>query len=77
MLGNDPGADLIQRVVPGKRPKRSAGPVPPQDPHVVEPQESCSCPLKACKVKLEQLIGGEDPMLMQVDTDELISFGSR
>jgi len=30
--------------------------------------------LKACKVQLEELIGGKDSMLVKVDTDELISF---
>jgi hypothetical protein len=77
MLAHDPGTDLVQGVVPGKRPEMSTGPVPPEDSHVVELEQSCSCPLKACEVQLEQLIGGEDPMLVKVDTDELISLRSR
>jgi len=28
-------------------------------------------------VKLVELIGGENPMLVKVETDELISFGDR
>jgi hypothetical protein len=76
MLGYDPGADLVEGVVPGKRPEMSARPVSPEDSHVVELEQSCSCPLKACEVQLKQLIGGEDAMLIQVDTDELISFRS-
>jgi hypothetical protein len=27
--------------------------------------------------ELEQLIGGQKPMLMKIETDELISFGDR
>jgi hypothetical protein len=77
VLGHDPSADLVKRVVPRKRPKLSAGSVPPEDSHVVELEQPCSCPLKACKVELAKLIGGEDTMLIQVDTDELISFRSR
>jgi hypothetical protein len=33
--------------------------------------------LDAGEVKLEELIGGKDPMLVKVKTDELISFGDR
>jgi hypothetical protein len=76
MLGHDPGADLIQGVMPRQGSEMSARSVPPEDSHVVEPEQSCSCPLKACKVQLEHLIGGQNPMLVQVDTDELISFRS-
>jgi len=33
--------------------------------------------LDALEVKLEQLIGGKDSMLMKIETDELISLGNR
>jgi hypothetical protein len=36
-----------------------------------------TCSRDTREVKLEQLIGGEDTMLMKVRTDDLISFSSR
>ena len=52
-------------------------PVPPQHAQLVEPRQPCTCSLDALEVKFEQLIGGKDPVLVKVKTDELISFGNR
>ena len=43
----------------------------------MELEQPCSCALNACEVKLAKVIGGEDPMFIEVDKHELISFGSR
>jgi hypothetical protein len=43
----------------------------------MELRQPGSCSLDAVEVKLEQLIGGKDPMLMKIKTDQLISLGNR
>jgi hypothetical protein len=40
----------------------------------LELEQPSSCSLDAREVKLEELIGGEDPMLMEIETDELIAM---
>jgi hypothetical protein len=75
VLGNDHGADLVDDVVPGERPKMRTWSVPPDHTHLVELRETCSCSLDAGEVKLVKLMGGKDPMLMKMKADELISFG--
>jgi hypothetical protein len=38
----------------------------------MELEQPSSCSLDAGEVNLEELIGGEDPMLVEIETDELI-----
>jgi hypothetical protein len=49
----------------------------PDHPQVVELSKPSSCSLDAWEVELVELLGGENPMLVKVKTDELISFGER
>ena len=49
----------------------------PDHAKLVEPSKASSCSLDALEVKLVQLFGGKDPMLVKIKTDELISFGDR
>jgi hypothetical protein len=73
--GGDPGADLIQDVVPGERPVLDVGTDPPEHTELAEMHEPGPGTLDAREVKLIDLLGGEDPMLVEIDADELISFG--
>ena len=43
---------------------------PPEDSQLVEMQQPGSCALDAREMKLVQLFGGEDPMLVKIDADE-------
>jgi hypothetical protein len=43
----------------------------------VETREARSCSLRTREVELEQLLGGKDPVLVKIDTDELISVRDR
>jgi hypothetical protein len=47
----------------------------PDHAQLVQLSKPSSCSLDAWEVKLIHLLGGENPMLMKVKTDELISFG--
>jgi hypothetical protein len=77
MLGNDHCAELVQDVVPGKRAQMRTRAGAPDHPKLVEPTKASSCSLDALEVELVQLFGGKDPMLVKIQTDELISFGDR
>ncbi len=48
---------------------------PPQDSQLEEEKEPGSCSLDAREMKLIHLLGGENPMLVKVHADELISLG--
>jgi hypothetical protein len=45
-------------------------------PQFVELGEASSCSLDAGEVEFAKLFGGKDPVLVKVQTDELISFGN-
>jgi hypothetical protein len=77
VLGNNQCAHLVQDVVPGKRPEPCVGSGAPDHPQLVQLSKSSSCSLDAREVELIQLLGGENPMLVKVKEDELISFGDR
>jgi hypothetical protein len=43
----------------------------------MESRETRSCSLRTREVKLEQLFRSEDPVLVKIDADELISLRDR
>jgi hypothetical protein len=77
VLGNDQRTHIVQDVVPGKRAHVSTRAGAPEHLQLAEPRKPGSCSLDALEVKLVELFGGKDPMLVKIQTDELISFGDR